>query len=250
MPDTMWAPAIHRPSPIVRAFAPALRDTGLPAGVIGQVSGIALVYDTLDSYGTTFAKGSLDRTRREKVATRKVKLFWDHGDALIQEGMYDSDLHIGTVRSLEDITLPDGRRAAYMMADLLDTPKAREVKQYLASVLASGGETGLSVGFRPRSETKIKGGGIRFDEIELREISITSMQSVPGSAVLAVRQQPRGRVYATMADRLLALRRVSPRVATMAERMHAVRESYRRGPWATMADRRQAVRESYRRGAA
>jgi phage head maturation protease len=144
--------------------------------------------------------------------------------------MYDSELHIGTVRSLEDITLPDGRRAALMVADLLDTPKAHEVKRYLASVLASGGETGLSVGFRPRAETKVKGGGVRFDDIDLREISITSMQSIPDSAVLAVRARPRGGrpVYATMADRLLALRRVSPRVATMAERMRALRESYRR----------------------
>jgi hypothetical protein len=53
---------------IVRAFRPALTETHLPPGVIGQVSGIALVYGVVDSHGTTFAPGSLDRTRREKVA--------------------------------------------------------------------------------------------------------------------------------------------------------------------------------------
>jgi HK97 family phage prohead protease len=226
--DALWAPATHQPSSTIRAFAPALRETDLPPGTIGQVSGIALVYDTLDSHGTTFARGSLARTRREKVATGKVKLFWDHGDSPFQDGMYDSDLHIGTVRSLEDIVLPDGRHAALMVADLLDTPKAHDVKRYLASVLASGGETGLSVGFRPRAETKVKGGGVRFDDIDLREISVTSMQSVPESAVMSVRQQQGRPVYATMADRLLALRRVSPRVATMPERVQALRESYRR----------------------
>ena len=164
--------------------------------------------------------------------------------------MYDSDLHIGTVRSLEDITLPDGRRAAFMVADLLDTPKAHDVKRYLASVLASGGETGLSVGFRPRAETKIKGGGIRFDEIELREISVTSMQSVPGSQVMTVRQQrDRGRTaYATMEQRLRAVRESYARpAATMQERLWAVRRSYARGPMATMAERTRALRECDRR---
>jgi phage head maturation protease len=118
------------------------------------------------------------------------------------------------------------------VADLLDTPKAHDVKRYLESVLASGGETGLSVGFRPRAEAKLKGGGIRFDEVDLREISVTSMQSVPGSAVMAVRQQwdhRRPPVYATMEQRLWALRQSYVRpVATMPERLRAVRESYRR----------------------
>jgi hypothetical protein len=134
------------------------------------------------------------------------------------------------------------------VADLLDTPKAREVKQYLQGVLASGGETGLSVGFRPCGGTKIKGGGIRFDEIELREISVTSMQSIPGSAVLAVRQQrDRGRAYATMEERLIALREsYAPPAATMRERIWAVRQSYVR-PVATMSARLRALPASYRR---
>jgi len=186
-----------------RAFRPELRETDLPEGVIGQVAGIAVVYDVLDDHGTMFARGCLDRTRREKVAAGKVKLYWDHGDAPSQ-GFYDSDLHIGTVRSLEDVTLPDGRMAAWMVADLLDVPKAHEVKQYLQSVLASGGETGLSVGFRPRKERPTKD-GVQFQEIELREISVTSMQSVPDSEVLAVRaQENRGSVEAAL-DALLAV---------------------------------------------
>jgi HK97 family phage prohead protease len=170
-----------------RAFKPELRDTDLPDGVIGQVAGIALVYDVVDDHGTIFSRGCLDRTRREKVASGKVRLYWDHGDSL-SLNYYDSDLHIGTVRSLDDVTLSDGRMAAYMVADLLDVPKAHEVKQYLASVLASGGETGLSVGFKER-KTAPSREGTRFLELELREISVTSMQSVPDSGVLAVRAE-------------------------------------------------------------
>jgi HK97 family phage prohead protease len=182
------------PTLIHRAFTPELRETDLPAGVIGQVAGIAVVYEVVDDYGTMFARGSLDRTTRERVAAGKVKLFWDHGDAHT-DGFYDSDLHIGTVRSLTDVRMADGQWGAYMVADLLDTPKAREVQRYLKSVLASGGDTGLSVGGLVkgiRSETvRVNGHSVeRFTEFALREISVTSMQAVPDSHVLAVRADP------------------------------------------------------------
>jgi len=180
------------PTTIFRAFKPELRETDLPAGVIGQVAGIAVVYDQLDDYGTMFAPTSLDRTIRERVASGKVKLYWDHGDAPLH-GFYDSDLHVGTVRSIENVKLPDGKTGAYMVADLFDTPKGREVKDYLRGVLATGGETGLSVGGRSKGikseTTMIDGQPVeRFTEFPLREISITSMQAVPNSTVLAVRQ--------------------------------------------------------------
>lgn len=185
------------PQHIFRAFKPELKGSAdLPAGVIGQVAGVALVYDEIDGHDSTFARGALERTIRERVAAGKVKLYWDHGDSPIT-GMYDSDLHIGTVRSITDVQLEDGRWAAWMVADLMDVPKAHEAKRYLESVLASGGETGLSIGCSGRlvkgikSEMiRVKGDPIeRITEFPLSEISITSMQSVPDSEVLAVRQE-------------------------------------------------------------
>lgn len=181
------------PTTIFRAFKPELRDTNLPTGVIGQVAGIAVMYDTLDDYGTMFGRTSLHRTMKERVAAGKVKLYWDHGDAPLT-GFYDSDLHIGTVRSLEDVQVEPGKWGAYMIADIFDTPKGNEAKQYLQGVLASGGETGLSVGGRAKgikSEmVSLDGQQVeRFTEFPLREISITSMQAVPNSSVLAVRQE-------------------------------------------------------------
>lgn len=188
------------------AFVPELRADGLPPGIIGQVEGIALVYDVVDTHGTLFARGCLDRTRAERVPAGKVKLFWDHGDVLSQ-GMYDTDLHIGTVRSLEDRQLPDGRWVAWMKADILDTPKGEEAHRYLRAVLASGGETGLSVGIDPKKDETVKGTGgkmvQRFLEVALGEISITAMQSVPGTGALAVRSEPDPAALQPMLDYLL-----------------------------------------------
>jgi HK97 family phage prohead protease len=163
----------------------------VPEAPYGRVEGIALVYDVEDDHGTMFARGCLDRTRTEKVTLGKVKLYWDHGDAPAN-GFYDSDLHIGTVRSLTDIQLPDGRHAAYMVADFRKSPKAAQVRDEIKDLLDKGGSTGLSVGFRTRRSIGKPGieRGTRFLEIELKEISITSMQSVPDSEVLAVRSSP------------------------------------------------------------
>lgn len=166
----------------------------LPAGVIGRVQGIALVYDVLDDHGTTFARGCLARTVRERVASGKVRLFFDHGGAPVT-GMYDSSMHVGTVRTLTDVALGDGTTGAEMLAELFDTEAGRACYEYLKAVEATGGETGLSVGFITKglkSSRVMVNGDFReqFTEVPLREISITSIPSVPGTAVTAVRSAP------------------------------------------------------------
>lgn len=157
----------------------------LPAGVCGRLTGIALVYNVEDDYGTVFMPGCLSRTITDKVQQGKVKLFADHGPF--------TDTHIGTVRDIKDVG-----DAAIMTADLLDTDAGRKMKEYLEAVLASGGETGLSVGFRPKeSEWKqvMNDAGVMIDmvliykEIELREISITPVPAVPGTDVTSVRRE-------------------------------------------------------------
>ena len=163
----------------------------LPPGVIGRVQGIALVYDVVDEHGTVFARGCLARTVRERVAGGKVRLFFDHGGAPVT-GMYDSSMHVGTVRSLHDVELGDGTHGAQMLAELFDTSAGRACYEYLKAVEATGGETGLSVGFVPKgmkSRRVMVGGDMReqFTEVPLREISITSISSIPGTAVTAVR---------------------------------------------------------------
>lgn len=162
----------------------------LPAGVIGQVEGVALVYDVIDTYGTTFARGCLDRTVRERVAAGKVKLYWDHGDAT-RTGVYDTHLHIGTVREVRDQQLPDGTWGAVFRADLFDTEPGREAHEYLRAIAATGSETGVSIGmmFLPEPVRAVIDGKKceRFTEVPLREISITGESAVPGTRVTTVR---------------------------------------------------------------
>lgn len=154
---------------------------GLPKGVCGRVSGVALTYNVADDYGTVFVPGCLTKTRSEKVNTGKVKLFADHGPF--------TDTHVGVVRSLDD-----RGDSVMMVADLFDTEAGRNMKEYLSAVLASGADTGLSIGFRPHGEEwkadAVTGKNdmmLFYKEIELREVSITPVPAVPGTDILAVR---------------------------------------------------------------
>lgn len=165
--------------------------SGLPAGIIGQVEGVALVYDVIDTFGTTFARGCLERTVRERVKAGKVRLFVDHGDQHTNGGMYDTHLHIGVVREVWDTTLPDGSVAAKFRADIFDTEAGRSAHEYLRAIAATSSETGVSIGMAkvPAMVRTVLNGKpcARIDEVPLREISVTALSSVPGTRVTAVR---------------------------------------------------------------
>lgn len=166
----------------------------LPDGVCGRLTGVALVYNQPDDYGTIFVPGCLSKTRAERVNAGKVKLFADHGPF--------THTHVGVVRSMEDVG--DG---VVMTADLFDTEAGRAMKEYLEAVLASGGDTGLSIGFRPHAkewreldDAMAAKAGLSpadrrdlfcfFKEIELREVSVTPVPAVPGAEVVSVRREP------------------------------------------------------------
>lgn len=169
-------------TPETRAAAGA---EALNKGTCGRLTGIALVYDQPDDYGSMFARGCLDKTRAERVQPGKVKLFADHGPF--------TETHVGTVRSMTDIG--DG---VVMVADLFDTEAGKRMKEYLEAVLGSGSETGLSIGFRPvkhewravDGEKGVKDNMLVFEEISLREVSITPVPAVPGTEVTGVRREP------------------------------------------------------------
>lgn len=167
-----------------RAIDFTVTDTELPEGVCGQVRGIAVRYDVVDSYGTIFRRGCFDKTRA-KVRKGQVKLFDNHG----MGDFYGTDTHIGVVRSLDMIG--DGEE---MVADLFDTEAGRRKKEYLSAVQKSGAQTGLSVGFYERSGgwEKVEGKSLySFTECELDEISLAPRQAVPGSLVTDVRSVSR-----------------------------------------------------------
>jgi HK97 family phage prohead protease len=167
-----------------------VRTSDLPSGVVGRVRGVAVVYDVVDSYGTLFKRGSLEKTRA-KANSGKVKLFDNHGAS----DWYGTRTHIGVVRSLTT----DGNNEV-MEADLFDTQDGRRAKEYLAAVMASGADTGLSIGFYERSGAwrKMDNQSIyEFEEIELDEISLAPRQAVPGAEVTSVRRDEKGLTQAT-----------------------------------------------------
>lgn len=152
-------------------------DEMLPPGVAGQISGIALTFDTLDTYGTVFARGCAKRSIDTKVAAGRLPLMLDHE--------WETEAHVGVVRELVDTG------TGYLMtADLFATEEGQEARRYVQNVLAADAYVGLSIGFRPlRSEMVTVDGQTveRFTEIELREISLTPLPSVPGTDVVAAR---------------------------------------------------------------
>jgi hypothetical protein len=141
--------------------------------------------------------------------------------------------------------------------------------------MAAGAFTGLSIGFVPkRTEMATLDGKMveRFLEIELREISLTPMPSVPGTDVLGARndapEQPRDSVR-TDRDLLMIAARTALDALSVTDRQ-AVLDTYaspylddaasgtrsdccappppppaREDAGVTMADRLKAVRQTY-----
>lgn len=168
-------------STLVRFTASTLTraDVGgdLPPGICGRVSGVALVYDVVDTYGTVFARGCAKRSIDGKVAARRVPLLMDHERS--------TEAHVGVIASAMDTGA-----TMVITADLFDTPAGRAALEYVKAVMAADAQTGFSIGFAVRSADIVKMGDKtvdRFLEIELREISITPMPAVPGTAVTGAR---------------------------------------------------------------
>lgn len=152
-------------------------ESDLPPGIAGRVSGVALTYEVVDSYGTMFARKCAKRSIDSRVAARKVPLLMDHERT--------SKAHVGVITSMTDVG-----DALVMTADVFDTAEGRAALEYVKAVLASGASTGFSIGFIPRTSemATVDGKTVeRFTEIELREVSITPMPAVPGAEVASAR---------------------------------------------------------------
>jgi len=152
-------------------------EEDLPPGIAGRVSGVAVTYDVVDSYGTMFARGCAKRSIDQRVAARKVPLLMDHEAS--------TRAHVGVVSAMSE-----AGDAVVMTADVFDTTEGRAAMEYVKAVMASGASTGFSIGFVPRKSEIVvvdDANVERFTEIELREVSITPMPAVPGAAVTAAR---------------------------------------------------------------
>lgn len=228
-------------------------DTDLPPGIAGRVSGVALTYETVDSYMTMFARGSAERSISAKVRARKLPLLMDHSRTV--------GSHVGVVASMID-----SGDSLVMTADLFDTPEGRAALDYVKTVIRAGASTGFSIGFLPKRTDMVPVDGKlveRFLEIELREVSLTPMPAVPGADVLGARQEQGATVndvdlLETAADSALSALPADRRAAVVARHQHLpsahpVATATSRPTitpetavtMATMAARMAAVRRSY-----
>ena len=132
----------------------------------GTIEGLAVRFDTLDSYKTTF-----DR-RAFAWDGKSLPLLWSHR----------SDEVVGSVRSVS--VEAEGLRIRGKLN--LDVAKAREVR----SLLMAGDIGGLSIGFR-RLKDESRSGGVRhITQAQLIEVSFVAVPSVPGSGVTSIRATP------------------------------------------------------------
>ena len=129
----------------------------------GSIEGLAVRFDTLDSYRTTF-----DR-RAFAWDGKSLPMLWSHR----------ADDVVGSIRSVT--VEPDGLRIRGKLN--LDVAKAREVR----SLLLAGDINGLTIGFR-RLKDEARSSGVRhITQAQLIEVSFVAVPSVPGSGVTSIR---------------------------------------------------------------
>ncbi len=146
-------------------------------GEDGTIEGVAVRFDVVDSYGTTFAA-----TAFAGIEGRTVPMLWSHSLADV-------------IGSWSGFTIgPKELRVRGRMN--LDVQRAREVR----SMLLAGDVRGLSIGFNTiKAETRA--GGIRHvTKAALHEISLTALPAIPGTRVTAIRHDDRAGAAARLAE--------------------------------------------------
>lgn len=132
----------------------------------GTIEGLAVRFDVVDSYGTTF-----DR-RAFTWDGRSLPLLWSHNPGEV----------VGSVRSIS--VEAEGLKVIGKLN--LEVQRAREVR----AMLIAGDISGLSIGFR-RLKAENRTGGIKhITQAQLVEVSFVAVPSVPGSRVTSVRAVP------------------------------------------------------------
>jgi hypothetical protein len=182
---TATKPARKRAQLFTRTTAEVL-EQDLGDGICGRIRAAILTYSVVDTWGTVWKPGCLDKTRA-KVAAGKVDFFVAADEGYHQ---YGTKTHIGIVRSIE---LSANGEQELALIDLFDTEEGRAYKDYVKKVMAARGNTGYSVGVYDRSMEATwitTDAGVRiyvFTEVELDEITGTARPAVPGTRPLAVR---------------------------------------------------------------
>ena len=143
-----------------------LADCELKFPADRRFEGYASVWDSVDSYGDTVARGAFKKTLG---AGRMPKMFFGHSPGR----------PIGKWLSAEE-----DDRGLRVLGEL--TPGNSDADNVYAS-LKHGALDGLSIGFFDRESEKLESGGRLLREIELIEISVVSLPAEERALVTSVK---------------------------------------------------------------
>ena len=135
---------------------------------LGVFTGYASIWDVIDSFGDSVAKGAFKKTLKEGGS---FPMLWSH----------NIDEPIGVIGGREDKT------GLYVEGRLnLDVQRAREVR----SLMKQGAVTGLSIGYQTMKEDVDRENATRIlKEIKLWEISPCVFQACPGAVIEDVKAE-------------------------------------------------------------
>jgi len=136
----------------------------------GTFEGYASIFDVVDSYGDSVARGAFRKTLRDNPA---FHMLWSH---LITEP-------IGIIRGKEDKT-------GFAVTGKLNTDiqRGKEVRSHMKAALEAGIPMGLSIGYQTMKEDVDRENGTRIlKEIKLWEISVCLFQACPGAVIADVK---------------------------------------------------------------
>lgn len=130
----------------------------------GTLDAVAVRFDTMDTYGTTF-----DRTAFGAMSKRRVPMLWSH--------MQDQ-----VIGSWSDFSTSDTELRAVGRLNL-EISRAKEVR----SMLLAGDIAGVSIGFETLKDEWRTDGVRHVRKAIIHEISLVALPSVPGARVTSVR---------------------------------------------------------------
>jgi HK97 family phage prohead protease len=144
--------------------------------------GYGSVFNTIDSYGDTIAKGAFKATLREwKTSKRLPKLLLQHGGGGMFSQNADDMVPIGKWEEMRE-----DDHGLFMRGRLFDVGTDRVKATYAA--MKEGELDGLSIGFRTRKSKMDEETGIRtLTDVQLFEVSLVTFPANDPARVTEVR---------------------------------------------------------------
>ena len=139
----------------------------------GTFSGHAVIFGEMNRHREFYRPGAFAKSLAEhRAAGTNPPCLFAHDPAQI----------VGVWTSIKE----DTRGLAVEGQLLMDTVRGREV----ASMLKAKALSGISLGFRPRKQTRGANGTVTITDVDLVEISLVATPSANGARIASYRQSP------------------------------------------------------------